>query len=117
MRGRFQTPPPQPRSLTPHESVSAGAENICTKVKKESEFLPAIKEAFSHGSEVIVEESIVGREVTCGIYRNSRVVKALPITEIIGFLDRVMFFLHELEAVLRTDCVRLRTDCVRPLLL
>ena len=55
-----------------------------TKVKKESEFLPAIKEAFSHGSEVIVEESIVGREVTCGIYRNSRVVKALPITEIIS---------------------------------
>jgi D-alanine-D-alanine ligase len=55
-----------------------------TKVKKESEFLPAIKEAFSHGSEVIVEESIGGSEVTCGIYRNSRSVKALPITEIIS---------------------------------
>ena len=54
-----------------------------TKVKKESEFLPAIKEAFNHGSEVIVEENIVGREVTCGVYRDSEEIKVLPITEII----------------------------------
>ena len=55
-----------------------------TKVKKESEFLPAIKEAFNHGSEVIVEENIVGREVTCGVFRNSEGIHALPITEIIS---------------------------------
>jgi D-alanine-D-alanine ligase len=55
-----------------------------TKVKKEIELLPAIKEAFNHGSEVIVEENIEGREVTCGVYRDSAVVKALPITEIIS---------------------------------
>ena len=55
-----------------------------TKVKKESEFLPAIKEAFNHGSEVIVEENIVGREVTCGVFRNSKGIYALPITEIIS---------------------------------
>ena len=55
-----------------------------TKVKKESELLPAIKEAFNHGSEVIVEENIKGREVTCGVYRDSEGVKALPITEIIS---------------------------------
>ena len=55
-----------------------------TKVKKESEFLPAIKEAFNHGSEVIVEENIVGREVTCGVFRNSKGIHALPITEIIS---------------------------------
>ena len=55
-----------------------------TKVKKESEFLPAIKEAFSHGSEVIVEENIVGREVTCGVFRNSKGIHVLPITEIIS---------------------------------
>jgi len=55
-----------------------------TKVKKESELLPAIKEAFSHGSEVIAEENIVGREVTCGVYRDREGVKALPITEIIS---------------------------------
>jgi len=55
-----------------------------TKVKKESDLLPAIKEAFNHGSEVIVEENIEGREVTCGVFRNSEGVKALPITEIIS---------------------------------
>jgi D-alanine-D-alanine ligase len=55
-----------------------------TKVKKESELLLAIKEAFNHGSEVIVEENIEGREVTCGVFRNSEGVKALPITEIIS---------------------------------
>ena len=45
---------------------------------------PAINEAFSHGSEVIAEENIVGREVTCGVYRDREGVKALPITEIIS---------------------------------
>ena len=55
-----------------------------TKVKKESDLLSAIKEAFNHGSEVIVEENIEGREVTCGVYRDSEGVKALPITEIIS---------------------------------
>ena len=55
-----------------------------TKVKKESDLLPAINEAFNHGSEVIVEENIEGREVTCGVFRNSEGIKALPITEIIS---------------------------------
>ncbi len=55
-----------------------------TKVKKESEFLPAIKEAFNHGSEVIVEENIVGREVTCGVFYNNEEIQVLPITEIIS---------------------------------
>ena len=55
-----------------------------TKVKKVSDLLPAIKEAFNHGSEVVVEENIEGREVTCGVYRDSEGIKALPITEIIS---------------------------------
>ena len=54
-----------------------------TKVKKEKEILPAIKEAFNHGSEVMVEETIEGREVTCGVFRNSKEIQGLPITEII----------------------------------
>ena len=55
-----------------------------TKVKNDNEFLPAIKEAFNHGNEVIVEENIEGREVTCGVFRNSEEIKVLPITEIIS---------------------------------
>ena len=55
-----------------------------TKVKKESELLSAIKEAYNFGSEVIVEKNIEGREVTCGVFRDSEGLKALPITEIIS---------------------------------
>jgi len=54
-----------------------------TKVKNENKLLPAIKAAFEHGTEVVVEENILGREVTCGVYRDSQGAKALPVTEII----------------------------------
>ena len=54
-----------------------------TKVKKDKELLSAIKKAFENGTEVIVEENIEGREVTCGVYRDSEEIKALPITEIL----------------------------------
>lgn len=55
-----------------------------TKVKTQNELLPAIKEAFENGSEVIVEENITGREVTCGVYRNEERIQVLSITEIIS---------------------------------
>jgi D-alanine-D-alanine ligase len=55
-----------------------------TKVKNENKLLPAIKAAFEHGTEVVVEENIVGREVTCGVYRDTQGAKALPVTEIIS---------------------------------
>ena len=55
-----------------------------TKVKKEGELLQAIKTAFEHGTEVVVEECIEGREVTCGVYKFKDEVKALPVTEIIS---------------------------------
>jgi D-alanine-D-alanine ligase len=55
-----------------------------TKVKNENKLLPAIKAAFKHGTEVIVEQSIEGREVTCGVYSAKEGIKALPITEIIS---------------------------------
>ncbi len=55
-----------------------------TKVKNERGLLPAIKEAFNYGHEVVLEEAIEGREVTCGVFRNSDGIKALPITEIIS---------------------------------
>ena len=55
-----------------------------TKVKTDDELFPAIKKAFETGTEVIVEENIEGREVTCGVYMDNREIKALPITEIIS---------------------------------
>ena len=64
--------------------TDGGSSYGVTKVKKENELLPAINEAFNHGSEVIVEESIEGREVTCGVYSDKGGVKVLPVTEIIS---------------------------------
>ena len=55
-----------------------------TKVKTGNELFPAIKEAFKYGTEVIIEENLEGREVTCGVYLESEVIKVLPITEIIS---------------------------------
>ncbi|MDB9989844.1 D-alanine--D-alanine ligase [Flavobacteriales bacterium] len=64
--------------------TDGGSSYGITKVKKDKELLSAIKKAFENGTEVIVEENIVGREVTCGVFRNSEGIHALPITEIIS---------------------------------
>ncbi len=55
-----------------------------TKVKAKEELNNAIQSAFEHGSEVIVEANIEGREVTNGVYRDNEGIKTLPITEIIS---------------------------------
>ncbi|MFL2571434.1 MAG: D-alanine--D-alanine ligase [Parvicellaceae bacterium] len=54
------------------------------KVKTKEDLQPAIKAAFEHGSEVIIEAFIEGRELTNGVYRDNEGIKALPITEIIS---------------------------------
>ena len=55
-----------------------------TKVKTKEDLQPAIKTAFDHGSEVIIEEFIDGRELTNGVYRHNEGIKTLPVTEIIS---------------------------------
>lgn len=56
-----------------------------SKVKVEGDLKSAIDEAFSHGAEVIIEESLEGIEVTCGVITNSKnEVMAFPITEIVS---------------------------------
>ncbi len=64
--------------------TDGGSSYGVTKVKKDIELLLAIKEAFNHGTEIVIEENIEGREVTCGVFRESEGIKALPITEIIS---------------------------------
>lgn len=55
-----------------------------TKVKAKNNLQLAIKTAFEHGSEVIVEAFLKGRELTNGVYRDSEGIKVLPVTEIIS---------------------------------
>jgi D-alanine-D-alanine ligase len=54
-----------------------------TKVKEESELLPAIEEAFRFSRRVMVEAFMPGREFSNGVLRVNGEVVVLPITEII----------------------------------
>ena len=63
--------------------TNGGSSFGVSKAKKENDLHLAIKEALIHGTEVIIEENISGREFTCGVYRKKEATKTLPITEII----------------------------------
>ena len=43
----------------------------------------AIKSAFEEGQTVIIESFLDGTEVTCGVYKTTNGIKALPLTEIV----------------------------------
>ena len=62
---------------------NGGSSRGISKVKETSEFLPAVELAFGEDDEVMVEQFIDGREITCGVYQSGGELKALGITEII----------------------------------
>ncbi len=55
-----------------------------SKAKTEEELQLAIDKAFAEGNNVIVEAFLDGTEVTCGVYRRSSGIHALPLTEIVS---------------------------------
>jgi D-alanine-D-alanine ligase len=54
-----------------------------SKVNNKQELRPALKLAFDEDNEILVEEFVKGRELTCGVLRTGGKVVALPVTEII----------------------------------
>ncbi|MFM7021923.1 MAG: D-alanine--D-alanine ligase [Flavobacteriales bacterium] len=52
------------------------------KVKNAEELENALKEAFKHDDEIIVEEFVQGREFTCGVMGFGGKIQALPLTEV-----------------------------------
>lgn len=54
-----------------------------TKVRKAEDLKEAIEFAFSEGPMAIIEQGIVGRELTCAAYADAEGVKALPVIEIV----------------------------------
>jgi len=58
-----------------------------TKVDRSEDLIPAIQFAFSEGPMVIVEQGIVGRELTCAAYTDGDEVKTLPLIEIVSEND------------------------------
>ena len=55
-----------------------------SKVNTPDELEPAIEKAFHEDHEILVEEFIKGRELTCGVLRTEGKIVALPVTEIIS---------------------------------
>ncbi|MDP4280804.1 MAG: D-alanine--D-alanine ligase [Bacteroidota bacterium] len=55
-----------------------------TKVHNEKELPEAIERAFHEDPEILAEEFIEGRELTCGVLRHEGKVIAFPVTEIIS---------------------------------
>ena len=63
--------------------AAGGSSVATTKVKRAEDLMPAIREALTEDSEVLVEEFIQGREFDCGVLRTKEQKYVFPITEII----------------------------------
>ena len=55
-----------------------------SKVHKACNIIPAIDKAFKEDEEVIIEEFIEGREITCGVLKHQGKIIKFPVTEIIS---------------------------------
>lgn len=54
-----------------------------TKVKEKAQLKSAVKHAFEHGSQVIIEKGVTGIEVSCGVVKLQDKIQVLPVTEIV----------------------------------
>ncbi len=58
--------------------ANSGSSIGVSKVKKESEFTLAIKEAFKYDSKILIEEFIDGRQIECSILGNDNPIASIP---------------------------------------
>jgi len=70
----------------------AGSSFGISKVSEENQWEDAIKDAFDHDEQVIIESFVDGTEVTCGVIEKEGELIALPLTEIASEND---FFDYE----------------------
>jgi D-alanine-D-alanine ligase len=62
----------------------SGSSYGISRVNKVEELDKAIENAFKEGKSVVVESFLDGTEVTCGVYRASTGIQALPLAEIVS---------------------------------
>ena len=82
--------------------TNGGSSFGITKVKKVEDLVPAIELVFREYDSVIIEESIVGRELTNGIYPKGDELVKLPVTEIVTtreFFDYEAKYLGESQEI------------------
>ena len=67
---------------------NAGGSSIgMSKVNEKEELIPAIERAFAEDSQVLIEEYIEGREVTCGVIHSKGATYVLPLCEVVSKND------------------------------
>lgn len=54
-----------------------------SKVNQPNELGDALTKAFQEGKTVVIESFLKGTEVTCGVYRSTKGIETLPLTEIV----------------------------------
>lgn len=62
---------------------SCGSSYGVSKVKEKEDLLIAISKAFEFDHEIMIEEAMPGKELTCGVYKNESGIQSLPVTQII----------------------------------
>jgi D-alanine-D-alanine ligase len=67
-----------------------------SKVNTAEELQPAIEKAFKEDVQILIEEFIKGRELTCGLYKSAGTFTVLPVTEILSTKE---FFDYEAKYV------------------
>ena len=71
--------------------AAGGSSVATTKVKTPEQLIPAIQQAFTEDSQVLIEECITGREFDCGVFRTKEEKLVFPITEIIPIGNHEFF--------------------------
>lgn len=82
--------------------TNGGSSFGITKVKRVEDLEAAVELAFREYDSVIIEESIVGRELTNGIYQDGNQLVKLPVTEIVTtreFFDYEAKYLGESQEI------------------
>ena len=58
--------------------ANSGSSVGASKVKNETDFMPAIKEAFKYDSKILIEKFINGREIECSVLGNDNPIASIP---------------------------------------
>lgn len=94
--------------------ANAGSSVGVSKVKNEAEFINAIKTAFEFDNKVLIEESVVGREIECAVLGNEQPI-ASAVGEIIAqqeFYSYEAKYLDENGAILEIPA-KISADTVK----
>jgi D-alanine-D-alanine ligase len=96
----------------------SGSSYGISKVKTLEELMPALEKAFAEGETVVIESFLAGTEVTCGVYRKSTGLHALPPTEIVtenDFFDFEAKYLGKSEEITPARISTDETDAIQHL--